>query len=179
MRAGSSLSHTRAKWSRSIWQEGFYASPLDFLLALCCEPARRLMFALHFLSGLVLLRNCVRIPRKLTVGLKNQVKPCVSFIAESVLWKHTGELRIAWILLKYWASQVTEVMRSELFLMLPANSKTRGPRDAFAAPFVPFWNHEANVSRIFNEWILFISSLSISGLTCLRNSFFRSNKPTI
>lgn len=90
------------------------------------------VIALHFLSGFVLLRNCVRIPRKLTVGLKTQVKPCVSFIAESVLWKHTGELRIAWILLKiYWASQVTEVMRSELLLMLPANSKTRGPLDAF------------------------------------------------
>lgn len=138
MRAGSSLSHTRAKWSRSIWREGFFASPLDFLLALCCEPARRLMFALHFLSGFVLLCNCVRIPRKLTVGLKNQVKPCVSFIAESVLWKHTGELRIAWILLKYWASQVTQVMRSELFLMLPANSKTRGPLDAFRGTLCAF-----------------------------------------
>lgn len=137
MRAGSSLSHTRAKWSRSIWREGFYASPLNFLLVLCCEPARRLMFALFlcllssFLSGFVLLCNCVRIPWKLTVGLKNQVKPCVSFIAESVSWKHTRELRIVWILLKYWASQVTEVMRSELFLMLPANSKTRDPLDTF------------------------------------------------
>lgn len=185
MRAGSSLSHTRAKWSRSIWREGFYASPLNFLLVLCCEPARRLMFALFlcllssFLSGFVLLCNCVRIPRKLTVGLKNQVKPCVSFIAESVSWKHTRELRIVWILLKYWASQVTEVMRSELFLMLPANSKHATRLTLFATPFVLFWNHEANVSRIFNEWILFISSLSISGLTCLRNSFFRSNKPTI